>query len=212
MTPGGDAVPGLTPGAVAAFNLAVVLAALGPGPAFLLCVDTSLRGGRKAGMLCGLGLAIVAGLWTLAALAGLDALFDAFPFAYTTLRIGGGVLIVLFAVQIWRTAKDPVDISARAGSKRRAFFRGAALNLGNPKSILFSAGVLLVIFPPGLSAADMAFVTANHIALEAVVYAVLAFVLSRRAVRRRYLAFKPTLNRAMALVLGGLGLRLLIMG
>ncbi|MEM8851291.1 MAG: LysE family transporter, partial [Pseudomonadota bacterium] len=92
----------------------------------------------------------------------------------------------------------------------RAFLRGVFLNLGNPKSILFAAGVLLVIFPPGLSTAEMALITMNHVALEIAVYSTLAYLMSRDAVRARYLAAKPTISRAMALVLGGLGLNLLV--
>ena len=205
----GDAAAGLNAAQLAAFNVALFVAVASPGPAFLVCTQESLTGGRRAGIVCGLGLALVAGLWTLAALAGLDALFTAFPFAYSALKIGGAVLVLLFAVQTWIGARRPFEPAARP-SKRRAFLRGVLLNLGNPKSVLFSAGVLLVIFPAGLSAGAMAAITLNHIALEAVVYAILANALTLDTVRTRYLALKPVIARAMAVILGGLGLRLLV--
>ena len=199
----------LTLAHLAAFNVALFFAVAAPGPAFLLCTQAALRGGRREGIAVGAGLALVAGLWTLAALAGLEALFDLFPALYVAMKVGGAVLILFFAVQVWRTADRAVEGEV-AVSRRRAFLRGAALNLANPKSIVFSAGVLLVIFPPDLSVAQMALVTANHVLLELVVYAALATLLTRPPVRARYLAFKPSLQRAMALVLGGLGLRLLV--
>ena len=193
-----------------AFNTALFLAVASPGPAFLVCVQASLTGGRKAGVLTGLGLAVMAGLWTLAALLGLDTLFTLFPLIYTAMKIGGALLVVVFAVLIWRNASEPIAQDIVAVSKSRAFLRGILMNLGNPKSILFSAGVLLVIFPAGLSAAEMTLITVNHIALEAAVYATLAFLLSRARIRAKYLSMKPTLGRATALVLGGLGIRLLV--
>lgn len=196
-------------GHLLAFNAALLVAVLGPGPAFVLCVQASLRGGRREGMLTGAGLAAMAGLWTLAALLGLETLFSVVPAAYTALRIGGALLILAFAVHTWRTARLPVDATPPV-SKRRAFLSGVALNLGNPKSILFAAGVLLVIFPPGLSPSEMALITANHVALEIVVYAALATLLNHPRVQHRYLAWKPAISRATALVLGGLGLRLLV--
>nr|WP_281493999.1 LysE family translocator [Jannaschia sp. S6380] len=199
----------MTGGHLLAFNAALFVAVAAPGPAFLLCMQASLRGGRREGMLTGLGLAVMAGLWTLAALLGLDALFAYFPLAYTALKIVGALVVLFFAVQTWRGARTPIE-AAPPVSRRRAFLRGFALNLGNPKSILFSAGVLLVIFPPGLSAGAMALITVNHILLETVVYAGLAILMSRDAVRTRYLAFKPVLMRVMGVVLGGLGLRLLV--
>jgi threonine/homoserine/homoserine lactone efflux protein len=201
---------GLTLANLAAFNVALFLAAAAPGPAFLLCVRATLDGGRREGVVTGIGLAAMAGLWTLAALMGLEAVFAAFPFAYAALKIGGALLILVFAVQIWRGARAPVAEAPEPSSRRRAFARGLLLNLGNPKSILFSAGVLLVIFPPGLSAAEMALVTANHVALEVAIYSTLAFAMSREAVRGRYVAAKPVIARAMALLLGGLGLNLLV--
>ena len=191
------------------FNAALFVAVAAPGPAFLLCMQATLRGGLREGVMTGFGLALVAGLWTLAALLGLDALFAYFPWAYAAMKIGGAILILFIAVQVWRGARDPVGASPPI-SRRRAFLRGALLNLANPKSILFSAGVLIVIFPPGLSGAAMAGITLNHVALEAVVYATLATLLSRDAVRLRYLAAKPTISRVMAVVLGALGLRLLV--
>ncbi|MGB3556515.1 MAG: LysE family transporter [Jannaschia sp.] len=199
----------LTAAHLLAFNAALFVAVIGPGPAFLVCVQASLTGGRRAGVLTGLGLAVMAGLWTLAALLGLETLFTLFPYAYTVLKIVGALIVLVIAVQVWRGARVPIE-TAVAVSKRRSFLRGFVLNLGNPKSILFAAGVLLVIFPPGLSGGEMALVTLNHIALEAAVYATLATLMSRDGVRARYLAFKPLLARATALVLGGLGLRLLV--
>ncbi|WP_259914099.1 LysE family translocator [Jannaschia sp. M317] len=199
----------LTAGHLLAFNAALFLAMAGPGPAFVLCVQSSLRGGRKEGILTGAGLAVMAGLWTLAALLGLETLFATFPAAYTVLRISGAVLVLAFAIHTWRTASTPVGTAA-AISSRRAFLRGFLVNLGNPKSILFAAGVLLVIFPPGLSAAEMGLITVNHIVLEMIVYTGLAVLLNHPAVQMRYLAWKPVIAKATAVVLGGLGLRLLV--
>ncbi|GIT91959.1 threonine transporter [Jannaschia pagri] len=199
----------LTLGHLAAFNVALFFAVAAPGPAFVLCVQASLNGGRRQGILTGVGLAVMAGLWTLGALWGLETVFTLVPLAYTILKIGGAVLVLAFAIQIWRGANQPVAEPVPV-STRRAVLTGFLLNLGNPKSILFSAGVLLVIFPPGLSGVEMAVVTVNHILLEILVYAALASLLAREDVRSRYLAMKPFLSRAMALVLGGLGLRLLV--
>ncbi|WP_299815905.1 LysE family translocator [uncultured Jannaschia sp.] len=200
---------GLTAGHLLAFNAALFLAVAAPGPAFLVCLQASLRGGPREGVLTGIGLAVMAGLWTFAALLGLEAVFEAYPVVYTMMKIGGGLLVIAFAVQTWLGAARPVA-DAPPASPRRAFLRGFLLNLGNPKSIIFSVGVLLVIFPPNLSGVTMLLVTLDHIALEIAVYSTLATLVSRDAIRDRYLAAKPLLMRAMGIVLGGLGLRLLV--
>jgi threonine/homoserine/homoserine lactone efflux protein len=195
-----------------AFNAALLAAWISPGPAMLYALRTSLAQGRAAGIAAGVGLGAVAALWTLAALLGLDALFAMFPWAYTVLKVGGALYLIWIAVQTWRSAGAPVAAEGPDTVRRlgRAAARGALLNIGNPKSVLFAAAVLVVIFPPGLTAGEMAVVTLNHFGLEVALYAMLAAVVSTPAVSRRYLALKLWLDRVSAAVMGGLGLRLLL--
>ena len=87
--------------------------------------------------------------------------------------------------------------------------RALLVNLANPKSVLFSAAVLVVIFPPEITAAQKALIVGNHFLIEVIAYTAFALLLSTEPVSRRYLRAKPLLDRAAALVLGGLGLRLL---
>ena len=92
----------------------------------------------------------------------------------------------------------------------RAFVRGLLVNLSNPKSILFATAVLIVVFPPDMSAAEDAVVVANHFAVELVFYTILAFGMSSHAISVGYLRAKAVLDRIAAVILGGLGLRLLL--
>jgi threonine/homoserine/homoserine lactone efflux protein len=197
---------------ILAFNAALLAAWIAPGPAMLYALRTSLAHGRAAGIAAGVGLGAVAALWTLAALLGLDALFTVFPCAYTVLKVGGALYLIWIAVQTWRSAGAPVAADGPDTVRRlgRSAARGALLNIGNPKSVLFAAAVLVVIFPPGLSPAEMAVVTLNHFGLEVALYAALAAVVSTPAVSRRYLALKLLLDRVSAAVMGALGLRLLL--
>ncbi|MBM2576685.1 LysE family translocator [Jannaschia sp. Os4] len=193
-----------------AFNVTLLVAWIVPGPAALVAIRTTLAEGRGAGALTGAGLAVAASLWTAAALMGLEAVLAVAPWAGMALRVGGALYLVWIAWGTWRGARDPLPEGGVAGAGRRAFLRGALVNLGNPKSILFAAAVLVVIFPPGLSGAEKTLVVANHLALEAALYALLALVMGTAPVRRAYLGAKLWIDRGAAVVLGGLGLRLLV--
>ena len=83
------------------------------------------------------------------------------------------------------------------------------VNILNPKSVLFAAAVLAVIFPSGLALQENLLIIANHFVAEVAFYSLLALTMSQPRVRRRYLAAKRHLDRVAAVVLGGLGLRLL---
>jgi len=192
-----------------AFNLVLWAAILSPGPAFLTAIQTTLTGGRRAGIAIGCGLGLVAAGWTMAALLGLDVVFTAFPWAYSTAKVAGAAYLLYIAYRMWRGARDPIAGSAELRTGH-AFIRGLLVNLLNPKSVLFAAAVLIVVFPADMSMAENAVVFANHLAVELVFYTVLAVAMSSRFVGARYLRAKVVLDRAAAVVLGALGLRLFL--
>lgn len=192
-----------------AFNAVLAAAILSPGPALLFALRTALADGRAAGIAAGLGLGLVAGLWTLAALLGLEALFLLFPWAYLALKIAGAAYLVHIAWKTWRAARAPLAEAARR-PRGRAFLDGILINLGNPKSVLFAASVLVVIFPKGLAAGEIALIVGNHMIVEWVFYAGFATLLSGAQARRAYLGAKSWIDRAAALMLGALGLKLLL--
>ena len=191
-----------------AFNLALLAAIASPGPAMLYAVRATLSGGRKVGISTGCGLGLMAALWTLMALIGLDGLFTLFPWAYTTFKIAGALYLLYVAWSTWRGASDPVEASDRPHA--RAFLGGLLVNLANPKSVLFAAAVLVVIFPPELTVAQKAVIFGNHLAIELIAYTSFALLLSTEPVSRRYLRAKPVLDRIAAAVLGALGVRLIL--
>ncbi|MEL7374111.1 MAG: LysE family translocator [Pseudomonadota bacterium] len=199
----------MTPEHLIAFNVALLFAIASPGPALLVATQTALAHGRTAGIAVGIGLALMASIWTLLALLGLDAVFALVPWAYGVVKIAGAIFLLWIAYSTWRGARKPLQ-ERQPVPAARAFRTGFFINLLNPKSVLFSAAVLVVIFPQGLSLMENATIMANHFALEVVCYSALSCMLTTPAVARRYLAAKVWLDRAAALILGALGLRLLL--
>ncbi len=192
---------------IIAFNLALLAAIVSPGPALLVAIRTTLSAGRRAGIALGCGLGLMAATWTLMALLGLEAVFRLFPLAYIVAKTAGALYLLYVAYTMWRSAREEIDTQVKPA--RRAFRQGFMINLLNPKSVLFAAAVLVVIFPPGMSLAENLTVVLNHVVVEISCYAFMAYGLSTKAVSERYLRAKVVLDRAAAAVLGILGLRLL---
>lgn len=191
-----------------AFNVTLLAAMAAPGPALLFALRQSISGGFRTGALTGLGLALIAAGWTGAALLGLEVVFALFPFAFVALKTLGALYLLWIAYTLWRDAHKPVSDSAHPGA--RAFWGGVLVNLGNPKSVLFAASVLVVIFPPDLTLTEKLFITFNHFAVEVGIYAMFAALLATPPARVGYLRVKPVMDRVAAAVMGALGLRLLL--
>jgi threonine/homoserine/homoserine lactone efflux protein len=197
----------MTLAALLAFNAVLLAALASPGPAMLLAVRASIANGRGAGIATGAGLATMASLWTLSALLGLDAVFSVVPWAFAGLKICGALYLLYLAWTTWRGAAKPP--AAGAEPRRRAFRQGVLVNLGNPKSMLFAAAVIVVVFPQHLGGVEIALVVANHLLLEIAFYTLMAVALSTPAARLAFLHAKPLLDRIAATILAALGLRLL---
>ncbi|WP_085307966.1 LysE family translocator [Planktotalea arctica] len=193
---------------IIAFNLALVAAIASPGPAMLYFIRTTLASGRGIGLYTVCGLGVMAATWTALAFMGLGAVFALFPWAFVIFKTIGALYLIWIAFQTWRHARAPMG--AAPTPPARAFLGGVLVNLSNPKSVLFAAAVIMVIFPQGMPIADKALIVANHLLIELIFGSVLVLAFSTKRVSAGYLRAKPLLDRIAASVLGLLGLRLLL--
>ena len=190
-----------------AFNAALLAAIISPGPALLLAIRTTLSAGRASGIALGAGLGLMAATWTLMALLGLDVVFRLFPFAHGAAKVAGAAYLLYLAVKIWVGSRK--ELSQTDAAPASAFGEGILINLLNPKSVLFAAAVLIVVFPSDMSMANNLIVVVNHFVFELAFYSCLAVWLSSGHTARWYSRAKIYLDRTAAIILGGLGLRLL---
>ena len=191
-----------------AFNIALFAAIASPGPALLVAIQATLSSGRKAGIAIGYGLGLMAATWTLFALLGLEALFQIFPLAYSAAKFIGAIYLIYVAWGMWRGARGKIE--AKEHPTRRSFRQGFLINVLNPKSVLFAAAVLVVIFPSNMTLLDNGIVVMNHLVIEVLFYIALAFAMSTDSIRNNYLRAKVYIDRIASVILGGLGIRLLV--
>ncbi len=190
------------------FNFVLLVAILSPGPAQLIAIKTSLSDGPKAGRQVGLGLALVAASWTLCGFFGLEIVFAIFPKAYWVVKTLGALYLIWLAWGMWCNAGQPITQLEKAN--QNAFLLGVGVNILNPKSVLFAASVIAVVFPTPVSTLEALALSANHLIIEIVFYSLLAHTMNLAAVRAFYDQVKRQFDRIAALVLGALALRLLL--
>ena len=120
------------------FTLASIMLAITPGPDMTLFLGRTLMGGRRLGFAAMFGAST--GLLVHATLAGfgLSALIAASPAAFTLLKITGAVYLLFLAVQAFRHG-SALSLSGKAevAGLWSTYLTGLAINLGNPKIIMF---------------------------------------------------------------------------
>jgi len=131
---------GLSLESLALFVLACLALAATPGPNVALIVGTSLKHGRRAGILTAMGVnvGLIAQLMLVA--AGLAYVVDAFSRHFDLVRYAGAAYLVWLAVMQWRSAGKGLE--APAPRAHAAFGRGLAVAFANPKTLLFHAAFL----------------------------------------------------------------------
>ncbi|MEU8268986.1 LysE family translocator [Sphaerisporangium sp. NPDC049002] len=125
-----------------------------PGLDTALVLRAAVTGGRRQAFATALGINTGVLIWGAAAAVGISALLTASALAYTLLRyIGAAYMLWLGASMLWRAragqATDPTPQPETASGAGRAWIRGLATNLLNPKVGVFYVALLPQFIPDG---------------------------------------------------------------
>lgn len=166
--------------------------AITPGPANLFAVATGMEKGRASALVGVVGMNAATLVWFAAAALGLGTLVKAFPQAFRLIAVAGALYVAWLGLKAlhgaFKTAADPKRIVVRRG--RSAFVDGFAVQIANPKAVLFFTAVLppfldvsrpvapqLVLFAAAVIGMDMMSMSA---------YALSGAALSRRMALPRF--------------------------
>lgn len=112
------------------------------GPIGLLCIRRSMRDGRLAGFVSGLGAATADTIFGIIAALGITAITEFLLAHKTLIQIVGGFVLLVIGFRILRSR--PIDVTAEgahAPNLPRAYFSTLLLTLANPITILTFLGI-----------------------------------------------------------------------
>ena len=130
------------PARYSAFLVTMFVMAITPGPANLFAIATGMQKGKAAALLGVAGMNTATLAWFAAAALGLATLIIAFPKAFHLLAWAGAAYLVWLGIKSIASSLKPAD---QAGAHRtfrmgRSAFRdGFAVQIANPKILLFGA-------------------------------------------------------------------------
>lgn len=181
-----------------------ILSIASPGPNILLVSQTAVGQGRARALLTGYGLLAASLVWACIALLGLTALFEIMPSLQTGMQIAGALFLIYIGIRLWRSpagpmAEDTVEVDPHAS--RRAILRGFATGILNPKSLTYFA-TIFVLFIPADAPVDLRLSALGIVVVDGLlVYGLAAFLFSRPAVKKGYLALRRPIDRICGTVM-----------
>ena len=193
--------------------LAQTVAVISPGPAFVVVVRTCLSRDSRAGLWTTVGIAMGTLVWASAALFGLGLLFAIFPWLYLAMRIAGAAFLLWMAFRLWRHAHAPLP-EAQAAKVDTSFIgalrAGFLTQLANPKVAVFFGSIFVTFLPPDPSVMFQITALLSCFTVELLWFGLVAIACTRAPFRSRYERAKHIVDRITAVVLAGLGARLVL--
>jgi threonine/homoserine/homoserine lactone efflux protein len=119
------------------FSVAAVALLLIPGPAVLYVVVQSAEQGRRVGLASVAGIHLGTLVHVAAATVGLSALIVASAVAFSVVKYAGAAYLISIGIRKLLSGDDESEVEGRRETLRRAFTRGAVVNVLNPKTALF---------------------------------------------------------------------------
>jgi threonine/homoserine/homoserine lactone efflux protein len=119
------------------FSVAAVALLLIPGPAVLYVVVQSAEQGRRVGLASVAGIHLGTLVHVAAATVGLSALIVASAVAFSVVNYAGAAYLIYLGIRKLIAGDDASEVEGRRETLRRAFTRGALVNVLNPKTALF---------------------------------------------------------------------------
>lgn len=193
----------------------VLLAAISPGPDFVVVLRSAVVSGRRAGMACAAGIAAGVFVWAVITALGVAGLLAASAVAFTVVKLVGAAYLVLLGIRALLAARRgdyerPDTSGPGARTAAAALRQGLLTNLLNPKVAVFFIALLPQFIPAGASVLDHVLLATVAATVSLVWFVVLANVVS--ALRRLLTAarVRRAVDAVMGTLLVGIGVRIAV--
>ncbi len=180
-----------------------------PGANVLVVSNLAASGSRKAAFFAGLGVTVVAGIWSTLAVLGVGAVFAAHPYLRLAVQLAGGAYLLYVASRLWGSSGTASPAASGSLSSAAAFRLGFFTNILNPKSALFFGSVFATALPARPSEA-LLLCAVSLVVLNAFCWhTFLALAFSSPRIQLAYARRRKAIGRTASVLVGALGVRLL---
>ena len=202
-----EVITGFEVSVLLAFIAAGMLLNITPGQDFIFVSASAVQGGPKIGMAAGAGVCTGVAVHVVMAAAGVSALLIAYPSAYYAIKYLGAAYLLCLAYQSWQ-ASGELGEGRAALSLTGAFRRGFITNVLNPKTALFIFAFIPQFTDPAIGPIWMQILFLGFIFFFFGLLFDVALAFSAGYFSRGLRARVGILNKLIAVVFGGLALRL----
>ena len=190
-----------------------LLAAASPGPDFVLVSQQTLSNGKRAGLLCSLGIALGLSVHILYSAFGLAALIANSASALWAIRLFGGSYLIYLGVSGLRATADNKPIQAQGSTTQESAFKtiglGFLCNALNPKAPIYFISLFTIVLSQSSPAEHLFIYGLWMMALQFAWFSLLTLVLSKPMVTTKFQSLGHWIDRIAGTVMLFFGINVL---
>ena len=185
------------------------MGAISPGPSLVVVLRNTISGGRKQGVMTGIGHGIGLGIYAFIAVMGLSSLLLTNKQIFNLIQWAGALFLIWLAFNmiIYR----PSGISNEyEGNWRRGFLEGFMIAFLNPKILVFMAAVFSQSINPNISNIGHFIMAIMAGVIDTIWYVLVATVLAGTPIINKLRSNTGLVDRSIGIVMLMLALFLII--
>jgi len=196
-------------GTVALLNL---LAAVSPGPDFVMTVRNSLCYSRRSGIFTGLGISTALMVHLFYCAAGVGYLISTSVLLFSLLKLLGAGYLIWMGINSILAKHSKIDLNAEHAVKDltrlQAFKMGFLTNVLNPKATLFFLSLFTLVIGSATPLYVILIISVIIILTAFCWFTVVSIFLAQQNVQRVFLKYETIINRTLGGFLIFLGIKI----
>ena len=140
--------------------------------------------------------------WVSLAVFGAAALLITYPVLESVIKLVGGVwlvwmgrgMILAARAQFRDRMNADIDVDTIFGTPWKSYQQGLFTNLSNPKVVLYFAAIIAPLMPAHPTMGDAVLIVLSIVASTFLGFSTLAFLLSTKAMRKRFVSAGPYID------------------
>lgn len=191
-----------------------LMAAISPGPDFIVVSKNTLLFGRKQGMLCGAGVCTGIIFHIIASVLGLSIALQASQNIMQYISILGGIYLIFLGYKsIKHSITNTHLIISNTNSDTKsnsAFWNGFIVNILNPKAIVYFISLFSIVISTDLNLDQLIIITILIVSIQMGWYITFIYIVTIPRIRKAFENKVHYIERTLGFLLIALGIYMLI--
>ena len=188
-----------------------MLAAISPGPDFIMVIKNSLAHSRKAGIWIAVGFGLGIGIHVLYCLAGIAFIISQSIVLFNIIKLLGAGYLIYIGVRSFMSKSKELDVEVEKISNTMSAWGGVRsgflTNILNPKASLFFFGLFTLMIPADTPRYVLGIIGVIVIVQTMLWFSFVATILTHKKIRSIFERYQNVFNKTFGGLLVILGLK-----